>query len=154
MPNSPYINSLQYGLDQIKAYDLWAILVMENSTALGELDLVNPADFSTLDEYDGSGYARVQLTGCAVSTDNALFRAVLTCDPITFPSLGIGTRQCIGMVIIKKVTNDADSLNIAAIDTASGDTTWPFDGTGVDVNIVPDPDLGLLIETTVTGIEL
>lgn len=154
MPNAPYFNSLQFGLDQIKGYDLWAMLVMANSTAIGELDLVNPADFSTLDEYNGSGYARVQLTGCAVTIDNATMRAILTCNPITFSSLGIGSRQCIGMVIFKKVTNDADSINIAAIDTASGATVWPFDGDGGDVTITPDPDLGLLVETTVAGLAL
>lgn len=154
MPNSSYFNALQYGLDQIKGYDLWAMLVMENSTGVGELDKVNPADITTLDEYDGSGYARVQLTGCVVTIDNDLMAAILTCDTITFPTLGAGTRDCIGVIIFKKVTNDADSILIAAIDTTSGDTTFPFAGTGLDVHIVPDADRGLLVDTIVAGLGL
>lgn len=109
--------------------DLRMLLVMSNTTADTDQDLENIGDIGTLDEYDGANYARKTLTGEAVTQDDANNRGEADFDDVTWTALGAGTRSCVGAVVYKHVTNDADAVLIAYIDTGG----FPFAGNGGDV---------------------
>lgn len=112
--------------------DVRALLVMTNTTADTDEDAEFIADIGTLDEYDGATYARVALASEDLSADGANDRAIMTAtSPITFATLGVGTRQCQAVVLYRHVTNDADSELIAYIDG----TGFPFDGNGENVSL-------------------
>lgn len=125
--------------------DVRAALVMSNTTADTEVDAEFMAAFTTLDEYDGASYARVALTTEAFAADLASDRFKFSCDPITFATLGVGTRQCVGMILYLHVTNDADSKPLFYIDG----TGWPFDGNGEDVTFTPHADGAAYIRNAV-----
>jgi len=120
----------------LNADDIRLLMVMSNSTADTEKDTQHIDDFTTLDECDGVGYARVALTGEAVAADEANDRGEFTADNLApaWAALAVGTRQNIGIVIYKKVTDDTDSIPIYWIDTCTG-VGFPFDGNGGVVNI-------------------
>jgi hypothetical protein len=111
--------------------DIRVLLVMTNTTADTEDDKDTISAFTTLDEYDGSGYARQALTGEAVAEDAANDRAEFDGGDATFTTLGAGTRSCQAAIVFKHVTNDTDSVPIAYIDTGG----FPFAGNGGDVTI-------------------
>lgn len=116
--------------------DVRAILVMTNTTADTEVDSEFISDFTTLDEYDGSGYARVALASEAFAVDLANDRWEFTSAAFTFAALGVGTRQCQGLLLYLHVTNDADSKPLMYIDG----TGFPFDGNGEDVILTPNAE--------------
>ncbi len=110
--------------------DMRAILVMSNSDA----DTLVDAEFIsafTLDEHDGANYARLALTAEAFAVDLANDRFEFDADDLVFPNLGIGTRQCIGLILYLHVTNDADSKPIQYINTGG----FPFDGNGTNFEV-------------------
>lgn len=111
--------------------DIRVILVMTNTTADTEDDVNTISGFSTLDEMDGANYARGALSGEAVNEDATNNRAEFDATDYTFSSLGAGTRQVQAAVIYAHVTNDADSIPIAYIDTGG----FPFTANGGDVVI-------------------
>ena len=111
--------------------DVRAILVMTNTTADTEDDKEFISGFTTLDEMDGAGYARVALTGESVGDDAANDRAEFDGTDITFSGVSAGTRSVQAMVIYKHVTNDADSIPIAFIDTGG----FPFAPGGGDITV-------------------
>ncbi len=118
--------------------DIRALLVMSNTTA----DTDEDAEFitggiTTLDEYDGAAYARVALTGEAFAVDTANDRFEFDANAFTFSTLGVGTRQCVGLVLYLHVTNDADSKPLFYFDG----TGFPFDGNGADVTFTPNTEL-------------
>jgi len=120
--------------------DIRLILVMSNTTADTEKDkqFISGANgFTTLDECDGATYARVALTGEAVAADEANDRGEFDAADLApaWATLGVGTRQNVGILVYKHVTNDADSMPIYWIDTLGGAITFPFDGNGGVVNI-------------------
>ena len=123
----------------LDTHDIRAMLVMTNTTADTEEDTEFVSGFTTLDEMDGAGYARVALTGEAVAADTVNNRGEFTCDTITFPSVDAGTRQVAAMLLYRHVTNDADSIPIAYIDTL-GVGSFPFTANGGDVQIAPDAE--------------
>jgi hypothetical protein len=106
--------------------DIRALLVMSNTTADTEQDAQFVGDLATLDEYDGANYVRKVLTGQVVNEDDPNNRAEMDAEDATWTSLGVGTRQCVGLVIYKFVTDDAHSLLLFFIDTGG----FPFDGNG------------------------
>lgn len=114
--------------------DIRAILVMTNTTADTEKDKQFISEFTTLDEYDGAGYARVACTSESFTVDTVNHHFKFTCDPITFAALGAGTRQCQGILLYLHVTNDADSKPLMYIDG----TGFPFAGSGGDVVFTPN----------------
>lgn len=118
------------GID-LTADDIRVLLVMSNTTADTEDDVTTLSGITTLDECDGSGYARQALTGEAYAKDAANNRSEFTAAKTTFASLGAGTRQNQAAIIYKHVTDDTDSIPIAYVDTGG----FPFDGTGTDVDI-------------------
>lgn len=119
--------------------DLRVLLVMTNTTADTEQDMANIADITTLDEMDGANYVRKALANQTVTEVDASDLAKLTCDNITWSTLGVGTRQVAGMVLYKHVTNDADAVLIAYIDSGG----FPFTANGGDVTVTINAD-GLL----------
>lgn len=122
---------LGLGSLDLSSDDLRVLLVMSNTTADTEDNVTTISGITTLDEYDGTGYARQALTGEAYSKDAANNRSEFTAAKTTFPTLGAGTRQCVGALVYKHVTDDTDSIPIAFVDAGG----FPFDGTGTDVDI-------------------
>lgn len=123
--------ALARGEIDLQSDDIRAMLVMSNTTADTEDDANTISDFSTLDECDGANYARQALANEAVNEDAANDRAEFDADNVVFSSLGAGTRQNVGLVVYKHVTNDADSVPLFYIDTGG----FPFDASGSDVTI-------------------
>jgi len=113
--------------------DMRVALVMTNTTADTEEDTEFISGFTTLDEFNGSGYARQVLTGEAINEDLTNNRAEFNAVDVAFGSLGAGTRQCAAVLVYKHVTNDADSIPVAYIDNAA---QFPFTGNGSTVNIL------------------
>lgn len=130
-----------YGLGKLNTTvltgDIRALLVMSNTTADTDEDAQFIADVTTLDEYDGAAYARVALTGEAFAIDAVNDRWEFDANAFTFSSLGVGTRQCVGLVLYLHVTNDADSEMLFYFDG----TGFPFDGNGADVTFTPNTEL-------------
>lgn len=92
--------------------DLRMALLSTNTTADTEVDAENPADVTTLDEFDGAGYARQALTGEAVNVDLANDRAEIDANDPTFPAMANGTRQIQGWMILQNVDGtNANDLN-------------------------------------------
>lgn len=89
-----------------------AALVMTNTTADTEEDVANVAAFSTLDECDGSGYARQTLGTKTITNDTTNDRTVFDAADPTFSSLGAGTRSTQGVLIIQDTGSDATSIPI------------------------------------------
>lgn len=113
--------------------DMRIILVMTNSTAssAASQDMEFVGNIVTLDEYDGAAYARKTLAGEAVNEDAPNNRAEFDANDIQWAALGAGTRQALGMILFRFVTNDADSPLIAWIDTGG----FPFSGNGGNVDV-------------------
>lgn len=111
--------------------DMRVALVMSNTTADTQEDTALMNGFTTLDEYDGASYARQALATQVVNEDLPNDRAEFDAVDAVFSGLGVGTRQCVGLIVYKHVTNDTDSIPIAFIDTGG----FPFDGNGGDVTI-------------------
>lgn len=92
--------------------DLRMLLVATNTTADTETDAENPADVTTLDEFDGAGYARETLTSEADGVDLVNDRAEIDWDDATFPAMANGTRSIQGWMVIQNVDgNPANDLN-------------------------------------------
>lgn len=104
------------GLD-LDTHDIRIALVMSNTTADTEdtkTTISGGTGFTTLDEMDGAGYARVALTTEAV-TDSGTY-GKFDADDVTFTSVSAGTRSVTGALIFRFITNDTDNVPIAYID--------------------------------------
>lgn len=121
-------------------HDMRIMLLMTNTTADTEKDKQTIATFTTLDECNGANYVRKALANQIVNQDDPNLRAEMDADDIVWTALGVGTRQNQGMVLYRFVTNDADSIPIAWIDTGG----FPFDGNG----FLRSPSMRRLIERT------
>lgn len=133
---------LATGALDLSTADMRMLLVMTNSTADTEKDKATFAGFTTLDEYDGSGYASpgVALASEAVAEDNANNRAEFTSAAAVFTAIGAGTRQCLGAVLYKFVTALSSSIPVVYIDTVSGSPSFPFTGNGSNVTLTPNAE--------------
>lgn len=90
--------------------DLRVALLSSNTTADTENDgIVYVDDITTLDEFDGANYTRKSLASEAVSKDDSNDRAALDAEDITWTALGAGTRNVVGVLVYKHVTDDTDS---------------------------------------------
>jgi hypothetical protein len=115
---TPAKTALLNGDLDFAVHDIRLLAVMTNTTADTDQDVQNIADITTLDEFDGSGYARQALAGEAVNEDAANNRAEFDATDVAFGALGNGTRAIQGFVLYRHVTNDADAVLIAFIDNA------------------------------------
>lgn len=113
--------------------DIRVILVMTNTTADTEDDTNTVTGFTTLDEFDGSGYSSggVALTGEALNEDSANNRAEADANDAAFGALGNGTRQIQAAVVIKWNTTLGGSMPIAYIDTGG----FPLNPGGASITI-------------------
>jgi hypothetical protein len=111
--------------------DIRVALVMSNSTADTEDDVNLMNGFSALDEMDGANYVRKALANEAINEDAGNDRAEFDADNVTWTALGAGTREVIGMIVFKHVTDDTDSVPLAYIDSGG----FPFTAGGGDVTI-------------------
>lgn len=113
----------------LDAGPIYTALLMTNTTADTENDgIADLADFSTLDEMDGSGYnssSRQELDSIAVNLDDANDRAEFDAADETWSSLGNGTRDVQGVLIYYDpdddgdVADDALNLPICFVDFAA-----------------------------------
>lgn len=109
--------------------DIRVTILMTNTTADTEVDAINFVnDFTTLDEYDGSGYVRKTLSSEATNVDDTNDRGEFDFEDTTWSSLGAGTRDGQGLLVLLHVTNDTDSIPLFFIDFTSN-----FTGNGGDV---------------------
>lgn len=111
--------------------DIRALLVMTNTTADTEEDVATISAFTTLDEMDGSGYARQALGSEVVAADNTNNRGEFDAGDVTFASVGAGTRQVAAILIYKHVTNDSDSIPLFYIDSGG----FPFAAAGGNIQV-------------------
>lgn len=119
--------------------DFRLLLVMSNTTADTEEDADVGSEITTLDEMDGSGYARIDLAGQSVAEDDTNDRAELSVTTPTFSSVGVGTRQVVGALLVIWVTSTTDMILVAYYDTGG----FPFDANGGDITFTPNAE-GLL----------
>jgi len=119
--------------------DFRLLLAMTNTTADTEKNANTISGFTTLDECNGSSYARVDLAGVTLVRDDGNAIVYLDATDATFATLGAGTRQNQGAVLYVHVTNDTDSYPAAWIDSGG----FPFDGTGAN-NVVQWNALGIV----------
>lgn len=119
--------------------DIRMLLVMTNTTADTERSAATFAGLTTLDEYNGSGYASPggALASLAVIEDNVNRLVKFSSAAKTFATLGAGTRQCQAAIIYKFVTALSSSIPIAFIDTVTGTPAFPFTGNGANVVLTP-----------------
>ena len=101
----------------LNAHDIRVALLMTNTTADTEPDIDLMNAFTTLDECDATGYARVALTGEAVNIDDGNNRAEFDANDASFTGLGgDATRAIQGALIFRHVTDDTDSVPICFVD--------------------------------------
>ena len=121
--------------------DLRVILVMTNSTCSAEEDTATITNFSTLDEFDGSGYTQ-QASNTAISRiDNQVAREDLTNnriefdgDDIAFGAQGAGTRLITGAVMLRWVTNFGASIPVAYVDFSSTPGNFAANGSTITIS--------------------
>ncbi len=109
--------------------DIRAALLMSGTTADTEDDVNTLSGFTTLDDHDGSGYARVSLTNAIV--ENAGLNEVQYIPPdFTFTTVSKGTTETVMLFLFKHVTNDTDSVPFCSI---TDDYGLPADQYGEDL---------------------
>lgn len=109
--------------------DIRVMLCMTNTTADTEQDAGTIAAFTTLDEYNGAGYARAALASQVVNRDDPNNRAEISAtSPISFGStVAAGTRSAQGALVYRHVDGTAaNDQPIAWID----DGGFPVNGGG------------------------
>lgn len=80
-------------------------LLMSDSTALTDLDALSLAGITTLDEFDGSGYARQVLASKEILTQNEVYRDVFrSADPL-YSGIQAGSRQIAWCMLLLQATN-------------------------------------------------
>lgn len=114
--------------------DFRIVLAMENTTLDTEnLTIVSLSDFTLIDECDGANYVRKECINEVVTKDDPNYRAEFSFDPVTWLTLGNGSRQLKGFLLYKHVTDDSDSLPVCykEFDT-------PINPGGFDMTITPN----------------
>jgi hypothetical protein len=98
--------------------DIRVALVMSNTTCDTEDDANTFANFTTVDEFDGSGYASpgIALASKVINEDVGNNRAEGDAADIDFGALGNGTRQIQAAIVYKFVTSLSASKPIAYLD--------------------------------------
>jgi hypothetical protein len=120
--------------------DIRAMLVMTNTTVDTEGDAEVLDDFTTVDECDATGYARVALTGEAVTYDIANSRAEFDANDVVFSGLGgDSTRDYQGVLLYKHVDGTVgNDIAVAFIEftnqpltSASTQVSIPWNAEGI-----------------------
>lgn len=88
--------------------DVRAILCMSNTTADTDQDAATISAIGTLDEYDGSGYSRIDFAGAVVNQDAANNRAEIDYSDGSFgTTVAAGTRNWVGIIYYQHVDGTA-----------------------------------------------
>lgn len=97
------------GTIDLDTHDMRVALIMNGTTADTENDGITKMNsFTTLDECDASGYARVALASKVVNKDDANDRAEFDAADISFTGLGgNATRDYQGVLLYKRVDGTA-----------------------------------------------
>lgn len=119
--------------------DLRVALVMTNTTVHTEKTANTFAGFTTKDECNGSGYARVDLAGVTGVRDDGNLIWYVDASDAVFTTLGAGTRQ--NKAALLHVHNATPGLEIPIGYQDQGG--FPFDGTGAN-NTIQWAALGIL----------
>ncbi len=119
-----------------------ALLKVAGSTTCDtEKDKATISGFTTLGELVATNYVRKALANQVVTEDNINNRSEFNADPVIWSALGGAVNDTIGaMLIYKHVTNDADSIPIAYIDSATGSPGLPLTTNGGDVTMTPNAE--------------
>ena len=129
--------------------DIRIIWAMSNTTADTENSSRFVSDFSTLDEFDGSGYpstfaTRLALDNQTLTVDDPNRQVELDADNETVSTVGAGTRNVVGVVVYQHNTSDADSELLGYLDlSAATGNGEEFNGNGGDITLAWDAE-GLL----------
>ncbi len=122
-------NIMEAGIN-FNSADVRCMLVMTNTTVDTQEDTTTISGFTTLDEYDGSGYSRQTLSSKLVTENTTNNRAEFSFANVTFSSVAAGTRAAEGALFYLHVTNDSDSVPLWFDDFASNIT-----GDGGDIEL-------------------
>lgn len=137
MANFWYRNSrlvqLTTGLNWSSA-DIRALLVMSDSTAGVDKSaqfLTGANGFTTLDEMNGAGYARVTAAGKAVALDVPNDQVLVSFNPLNFgATIANGSRQVAGIVVFLNVGSDATNVPLFWIDSVDAGPIFPYSPAG------------------------
>ena len=112
-------NDLDVEADTIKAR-----LVMSNTTCDTERDKLTLTGFTTIDLCDGSGYsADKTLATVTITRDDVNNRIEIDADNITWSTLGVGTRDSVGILIYQDLGGgDATSVPLAYVEFPTAET--------------------------------
>lgn len=103
--------------------------LMSNTTCLSQLEAANLAAFTTIDEYNGSGYTEATLSGITISTDTTNhYTKVTWTSPVSWgTTVGAGTRQITAALLYVRVDGTtSNDYPVACFDCSSS----PVNGTG------------------------
>lgn len=119
--------------------DLRVKLCMSNTTCDTEQDVATLAGFTTIDEYDGSGYTALDLASVSVNQDDPNNRSEIDYADGTFgATVAAGTRQWVGMLYYVRVDGtNANDYPVAWVDLTAAN------GNGGAVNLTVNAE-GLL----------
>jgi len=119
--------------------DIRLKLCMSNTTADTDQDATSLSGITTVDEFDGGGYAEADLAGASVAADNANNRAEVDYTDGTFgAAVSAGTRQWVGVLVYCRIDGTAaNDFPVAWIDLT------PNNGNGGAVNFTINAE-GLL----------
>ncbi len=117
-------------------------LVMTDTTCDTNLDATTLSAF-TLDEFDGTNYARQNIDTQVVNEDTANDQAEFDGVNVQFSNLEAGTRQATGLLIYEHVGADSSNIPIAYING----TGFNFTANGGHVDIGWN-DTGGIIQAT------
>lgn len=128
MPTQVY-NEAKYqsmlGNLHLNTDDIRAILVMTGSTVDTENDgVATLANFTAVDEFDGAGYVSgdQNLANKTVTKDDVNDLAKFDADDRAYGNLGAGTRQILGVLIIKWNVTLLGSIPICFLEYATAKT--------------------------------
>lgn len=113
--------------------DLRMCLLMTNTTANTEKEKTTIAGFTTLDEFNGSGYSSggVSVTGRSISSDATNHRANVACSNVVYSAIGAGTRSIAGALLYKFASALGTSIPIAWFDSGG----FPLPANGGDLTL-------------------
>lgn len=117
--------------------DEWrAALLMSNATVLDDADAEFVDDITTLDEFDGAGYARETLASVAVTVDPTSLEVRIDAADVDFGVLSTGLRPIKGLLLMIWGGSDAASRPAVWIDqTVLPGPYFPYTPVGSNVKI-------------------
>ena len=116
--------------------DLRSKLCMSNTTADTDQDAATLSAITTIDEYDGSGYAEIDFAGVVVAQDDPNNRAEIQANAGSYgATVAAGTRQWVGHLYYVFIDgNPANDYPVAWKDETPGD------GNGGALNFTPNAE--------------